>query len=114
MTEKTEKAKANVQASARRATRKAKRATKSVKREMDLTGFSPVLVGFLRGLIHAMAMAAITYISTELANLEGAGAIGVIAVIGVGAVRSLEGLLDKVLLGAPPQARMLGGKDLGS
>lgn len=110
MTEKNESVKANVQASARRARRKAQ----ATKREMNLSGFSPILVGFLRGLIHAMLLAAITYITTQLGNLQGAGAIGTVAVVAVGAVRSLEGVIDKLLLGAPPQQKLLGGKDVGS
>lgn len=97
----------------RRATKKAKTAG-AAPREMDLSGFSPILVAFMRGLIHAMLMAAITYVTTQLGNLEGAGAIGTVAVVAVGAVRSLEGVLDKLLLGAPRQQKLLGGKDVGS
>jgi hypothetical protein len=112
----TESVKRNVKSTARRASRSAKTATTAAERELgldDLKGFSPILVGFLRGLLHAMLMAAITYVTKELADLGSVGAIGTVAVVAVGAVRSLEGVLDKLLLGAPPQARLLGGKDAG-
>jgi hypothetical protein len=107
----SDEVKEHVQLSARRAQRKAKSATKAAKRELDLGGFSPVLVGFLRGLLHAAIMGALSYISTAMAGGASgkAGVVGSVATIGVAVVRALEGLLDGKLLGAPRSPRMLGG-----
>lgn len=111
----TEQSKANAKASARRASRKASRATKAVKQELsleDFKGVSPILVGFLRGCLHAAVMGVLAYITSLVS--DGAGPIGVVATLGLAVTRSLEGILDKMLLGAPPQARLLGGKDASS
>ena len=109
--DKTEEVKANIQATARRANKKARRATDAAKRELDLGGFSPTVVGFLRGLLGAAAIGALNYIIAQLGGIEGegAGAVGLISTVLVGALRTVEGLIDGKLLGAPRSARPLGG-----
>lgn len=96
---------------ARRAKKKATRARKAAPKELSMKSFSPALVGFVRGLLIAAATGALNYVIAQLTGVEGDGAagVGVISTVLVGALRSVEGLLD-LKAGAPRQARMLGAK----
>lgn len=109
--DKVDEIKAKVQSTARRAQKKATRASNAAKRELDLGGFSPALVGFLRGLLGAAAIGALNFIIAQLGGIEGegAGAVGLVSTVLVGALRTVEGLIDGKLLGAPRSARPLGG-----
>jgi len=80
------------------------------QRELDMKTFSPALVGFLRGLLHAALIGILNYVIAQLGGVdgEGAGAVGIISTALVGALRTIEGLLD-LRLGAPRSRRLLGG-----
>jgi hypothetical protein len=83
----------------------------SQRKELNMKSFSPALVGFLRGLLLAAATGALNFAIAQVSGLSGgdSGAIGLLSTVLVGVLRSLEGVVDQKL-GAPRQARMLGGK----
>lgn len=109
--DKADEVKAKIKSNARRANKKAKRATAAARRELDLGGFSPALVGFLRGLLGAAAIGALNFAIAQLGGIDGEGAeaVGLVSTVLVGTLRTVEGLIDGKLLGAPRSARPLGG-----
>ena len=86
----------------------------NIKRELTMPGFSPAVVGFFRGLILAAAAGALNFAIAHLGGMtEGDSfGVGLVSTALIGALRTVEGLLD-VKLGAPRQARRLGGSPVG-
>jgi hypothetical protein len=109
-----EEVQANIAATSRRAKRQAAKADKAMKRELSFKGFSPALVGLVRGALNAAVLGVLTYVTTQLSDTAGgAGLVGGVATVGIAVVRAVEGILDGKLLGAPRQKRLLGGAPVG-
>lgn len=105
-----EKVTDRVQTSARRATKKAQSATKAAAgqaRSLDMKGYSPMVVGIVRGVVEAAVLAGIGALIVALGDVD--GVVAIYAPIGIALLRSLEGLVDhkidpskqRTLLGAP-------------
>jgi hypothetical protein len=105
MTEDPDAVEDRVETSARRAVKKAEKATAAIRRSEGMKGFSPALVGIVRGVVEAAVLAAITAIIAALSGLNGEAAV--YAPIAVALLRSLEGFVDHKI--DPTQQRTLFG-----
>lgn len=83
-----------------------KKAAAAEPRELDLKGYSPMVVAAARGILEAAILAALGAAATALTDLDGEAAL--YAPIAIAAVRFIEGVVDNRIDPARHR-RLLGG-----